>query len=579
MDQNFISVVNLNGINYYVKRDYLLDKWIFYVKDEQENFNYIGDQENERLNQLLYIDIKKVYLRNKINIKALSIILGLNITLTSLTGCAIKKEDLKSIDNLPNFSIENIAEPTPEQKDIFDEIIDEYDENKEIAAEITIKEEIDEQDFNLPNTTEQTAGIQPEIMENNQDEILKQTQINIEKYNMEQFQEIIMENQELFNHMCLVMENNNNIPDYAKRIGISTFPRLMLAKNYINFDDYFNKLSILNYLEREPYPDETYAGYYANTPEIVVLKQAEKESTIYHEFEHFNGSRSDYTCHAIVTFQEGKFFNDIYGLPNPINGSLFEEGLVSSFTQDIGYTDCYSYTRDQKIVDLYTYIFGSELMLEAHQSESKIVILMNAVLELGFTEEEVLDIFSRLDLYHRLMYVYRGNNNVDFLSYQIIDDLTHIFEKKYQKSFLEDQTFGLLIDAFMTIEKGYNIGNELLDSGYKSYSKELYEIINNQESLLKKYFPNELNFDPSFKISLIDMESKSFSVLDKNTKIKVELDNNPDKQEGEFQIINLTFEYKDNKLILEDISMENFRFVNYISSEKSEINNEPIFEK
>ena len=54
-------------------------------------------------------------------------------------------------------------------------------------------------------------------------------------------------------------------------------------------------------------------------------------------------------------------------------------------------------------------------MLEAHQSDSKINVLLNAVLELGFTKEEVLDIFLRLDLYHQLMYIYDdGNVNLDF---------------------------------------------------------------------------------------------------------------------------------------------------------------------
>ena len=310
-------------------------------------------------------------------------------------------------------------------------------------------------------------------------------------------------------------------------------------------------------------------------PEIVILNMTTRDSTIYHEFEHFNGSRKDYSSYVNVTFQNDKFVNDIYGEHYPVHGRLFEEGLVSSFTQDIGYIDSYSYPNDQKVVDIYTYIFGPELMLEAHQSDGKINVLLNAVLELGFTKEEVLDIFLRLDLYHQLMYIYDdGNVNLDFLSYQIIDNLTQIYEKKYHKPFTEDQTFCLLIDAFLNIEKGYNIESELLDSGYIAYSKELLDIINSQESLIETYFPPELYFDHSFKIFSINIESQFFSTLEKNTKIEVILTDNPGQQIGEYQMIFLTFDYKENKLILRNISMEKLKFVQYIQPKEEEIKDE-----
>ena len=189
--------------------------------------------------------------------------------------------------------------------------------------------------------------------------------------------------------------------------------------------------------------------------------------------------------------------------------------------------------------------------------------------------KEVLDIFLRLDLYHQLMYIYDdGNVNLDFLSYQIIDNLTQIYEKKYHKPFTEDQTFCLLIDAFLNIEKGYNIESELLDSGYIAYSKELLDIINSQESLIETYFPPELYFDHSFKIFSINIESQFFSTLEKNTKIEVILTDNPGQQIGEYQMIFLTFDYKENKLILRNISMENTKFVQYIQPKEEEIKDE-----
>lgn len=417
---------------------------------------------------------------------------------------------------------------------------------------------------------------------------------NIEKYEMDQYYNIILNHIEMFNHICLVVENNNKLPSFVKKGVISTFPRLIQAKKYINFNNYFYKLSILEYEEVDEIDEinslYSYIFYDYEFNEIskklipkicypskscIEKNQGNSFSldnineSIYHETEHFNGSKNNLSVDPLIVFSNGRF-SDISNQDKTcvlsLNGRIFEEGLVSIFTRENSYPESETYLEAQRITNLYTYIFGSDKMLESHHSEDKTAVLMNVVLDLGFTPKEVIDIFTRLKIFYNLTDDVNNQKtnqvNLDYLSYQIADDIIHIYEKKQNKSFLTDCLFNILLDAFIKVED-LNIENELKNTGYVPYSLELLRAINEKDSLSNKFFPMEIKFaiELGFKIKSKTVNLNAFNSLDNQIRISIMLDNDLNNKMI-YQKIKINFEFKDNKLVIKDYIFENYKKVN-----------------
>lgn len=414
--------------------------------------------------------------------------------------------------------------------------------------------------------------------------------LNIKKYEMDKYHDIILNHIEIFNHICLVVENNDKLPTFVKKIIISSFPRLIQAKKYINFNNYFSKLSLLEYEEVSEINENksliSYIFYDYEFNEIskelipkicypsksciekhqdnIILHDDINES-IYHETEHFNGSKNNLSVDALLIFSKGRFSDMSYQDKSPLlslNGRIFEEGLVSIFTRENGYPKSDSYLEAQRITNLYTYIFGADKMLESHHSEDKTAVLMNAVLDLGFTPNKVIDIFTRLKIFYDL--IYNENNkktfnvNLDFLSYQIVDDIIHIYEKKQNKSFLTDCLFNILLDDFIKVED-LNIQKDFKNTGYIPYSLELHKAINEKKTFSNNFFPKELKLaiELGFKIKSKTVNLNAFNSLDKQIRISVILDNDFNNKK-----IILNFEFKSNKLVFKDYILENNKKVN-----------------
>ncbi|MDD2208352.1 MAG: hypothetical protein PHG03_02360 [Bacilli bacterium] len=417
---------------------------------------------------------------------------------------------------------------------------------------------------------------------------------NIKKYEMDKYQDMILNHIEIFNGICLVVENNNKLPSFVKKGVISTFPRLIQAKKFINFNNYLYKLSLLEYEEIGEINGikslNSYIFYDYEFNEIsktlipkicypsksCIEKHPENlfffdniNESIYHETEHFNGSKNNLSVDALIVFSNGRF-SDISHQDQTcalsLNGRIFEEGLVSIFTRENGYPESDSYLEAQRITNLYTYIFGAGIMLESHHSEDKTAVLMNAVLDLGFTPEEVIDIFTRLKTFYNLTYDENNskiiNVNLDFLSYQIADDIINIYEKKQNKSFITDCLFNILLDDFIKVED-LNIENELRNTSYVLYSLELLRAINEKESFSNKFFPMEIKvaIELGFKIKFKTVNLNAFNSLDNLIRISVLLDNDYNNKIT-YQKIIINFEFKNNKLVFKDYIFENNQKVN-----------------
>jgi hypothetical protein len=200
-------------------------------------------------------------------------------------------------------------------------------------------------------------------------------------------------------------------------------------------------------------------------------------------------------------------------------------------------------------------------MLESHQSEEKVAVLMNEVLDMGFTHDEVIDIFNRIDFYHRLEHVDFGNRyQIDFLRYQVLDDAIRIYEKSRGNSFQEDKLFCLLLDGLKSrISRDY-ILPALTEIEFELYSPELLDSILNNTPLYELVAPFE-GLEDGFYIANTEVRLNAFNALSDSIEIIREYDNNFHNEPGQYQRIITRFEYINGNLILIDYDIEDYTFI------------------
>lgn len=324
MDINqFLTVFTYKEKKYYLRYNSDYSMLFFYIK-ENNAFIYVGDEENERLNKKITINKKRLYkIRNiRLNTKAMAIILGLNITITSLVGCTVNKGEIEKFNNRSNIYYEQINELA--------DIPVEDNSNGLIRQSQNVI--IDLPNKTLETITDNIALAEDEIEiiedsvssapENNNVDLCR---VNIYKYNMAEYQNIINQNVDLFNKICETVEKNDNLPGNLKMEIVSTFPRLMMAKKYIDFDMYFYRLSILEYEEQLYNAENKLYSEVSNValasfglnenkdglliPKIIVHIKGEKaNSDLHHEVEHFNGSIERTTTKGdSICFINGRF--------------------------------------------------------------------------------------------------------------------------------------------------------------------------------------------------------------------------------------------------------------------------------
>lgn len=337
----------------------------------------------------------------------------------------------------------------------------------------------------------------------------KGTLYYINKYNLFHSFSTFYNNEGIFNDYAMAVEQNIYLPPFIKQEFMNSFKLLVQAKDYFNFDLHLKKIRLVRVEELKRNPGDPMGclkiAYDKKTNQVVpIIKlytEEHKKHIAFHEIQHFNGSKDNLLVNNYTLFINGRFttvesveFEDrkLY-----YDGCtrVFEEGITEILTYNVrnGVT---AYPQFQNVINMYTHIFGEELMLKVHYSNDGLSLILNKLLDFGFSFKEIDDICHRLGVLYRFV-LYGKNEYYAYLSYQVGEDLLKIYEKVKGTSFQNDHTFLILLDHYIHNKDTTDVEKLIQEQKHDIYSQAYHDSFIRKTMLSTPHLNNDMNLNLS----------------------------------------------------------------------------------
>lgn len=295
----------------------------------------------------------------------------------------------------------------------------------------------------------------------------------VKDYNLEDIEDIILENEEFFLKYAYLTLNNKGLEEYKEQV-LRTFNMIVKNKEYLWEDYLLCGLSELRFEKKNVLKDGTIAGLYYDNEKLIEYSE-NTNRVIYHELAHFvdwsinsevysgiyeyDGKYIDDKEYTNLSFQEKKKVDflvlDLSGLRNFIveGGAEANMGIYSFHKVSTVYTN------QTNVYHALSYIYGFDTINEiffSKDSASKLFKLFN---ESGLTKDEIVRFGKAVDPYNKV--------SDDEEMFFAIDTLVDLYEKKYNKSWLDDKEFKIAISHTIKFREF----NDTMTKRYSEYKQ------------------------------------------------------------------------------------------------------------
>ncbi len=295
----------------------------------------------------------------------------------------------------------------------------------------------------------------------------------INKYNLNNIQDTINNNQTLFKKYAYIIENNKDIPKELRIDNLSNsalpiknylyslFPIIVKYEKYLDESKFFYSLTNLSiykdeYFEQK-YTDSAIGKYIRYNNEIAFSNTYRLEkSTVYHELFHFLDIEIGIHDQEIYIYNNKITTDNEYIDKKATKYTIPESYLMleagAEYFSDKNYKtredeeDSYSYIFAIKYLKALIYIYGEDTMEDIFFSPNTEIELAQLYLDAGFTFNEYLDINQK---FNKVTYPSNYPNMEYPTSPQLSEHLLKLYDARYPKPDKKHKDeFNKLIDEF-----------------------------------------------------------------------------------------------------------------------------------
>ena len=318
----------------------------------------------------------------------------------------------------------------------------------------------------------------------------------IEKYDLYDLEDAILENKDNFLKLVDAVEKNTNLPQYVKE-------EFLRKIDYIN--DYKNVENIAGFIDYLPYlvyqlnceMESGVAGTHSMTQglfkiSIISIGQGSDVASVgNHEAFHFIFS----DLNLVPTEEEKQEILEKYQLWHIITGvqfSFIEEGLTEIFSSEYSKENTRTYKGSCYIARTFIEIFGAEAIVAAQHHSYSFLPIVEKLLEF-YTVDEINAMFARFNMYKNYFDaagIYTMNMSdldASVLQYQVVEDLLDMYKKVNGKTKEFEDLFIMLVSPLVHEINFDKINNYIEDGVYKPIIPEYYELVSNN------FFEKSLN--------------------------------------------------------------------------------------
>ena len=361
---------------------------------------------------------------------------------------------------------------------------------------------------------------------------------------------------ELYSNYLNAVYSNPYLSSTDKKEFLKRFKYVNENKNNINFDELYNTISTIR-IVRHPEKKDNILGDFEidnNNKPVINLYAGSTAETLIHEQYHALKYNTYYW--GKVYFYKDKFIgNDEYlNLSSEeklkcekieILGNMIEEAHTSILTakEDNTKNIDYAYEQEVYLYKMYEKIFGYEKMEHIMLSSNQTSDFLNVFLEVGCTKEEAIAFVARLDLFNTLLSK-KYDVDLSSLRYQICDDLTYVYEKKFGHT--NDIILKATIDSILA---NINLGGlSLLERDCNN--KELIQDVMNGDIQIINYIDEKLVFEEYMNYGINSLNIDYFT--DNSPIIYIKVDS--------FYTLEFKIDSNSNLLILNNINHNSEKF-------------------
>ena len=293
----------------------------------------------------------------------------------------------------------------------------------------------------------------------------------IKKYELEDIENLIKNNEELFKKYAYIIENNNDLLNYKKEV-MDLFIILGNNKNYLNemfFLKKLKKLSIAKVSDLGPGVGATYAD-----SEVKVRLVDKYNITIYHELTHFidfsinNKNNIYYLFDCNGEYVIKKEFTNACSLVN-IDTNFITEAGAELYSGKYLTNELEAYNPAPSILSAMEYILGTEEINKWYFEND--AYFKKLWLDMGYSIDETKKIIKYMTNTTQL-----NSNASDNIIY-IIDTLIDLYKNKKDENFMNDKAFVYILRNLIDYQTDFKASK---------YESELNSIINKENNVLNQ---------------------------------------------------------------------------------------------
>lgn len=331
----------------------------------------------------------------------------------------------------------------------------------------------------------------------------------IEKYNLNDYDKLIKENENLFKKYTYIAQKNDGIGKYLPYV-IKLFPVIANNKEYLDEDYFLRALYKLFFYQNDNKVDGN-AGIYHDDTKSIELKVV-SDSVIYHEILHFidfnfnnQNNKENNTLNLYKKGNEIITESSYYDKSPEEQANYYFTSKTYRFISEAG-AELYSldyFENGNKprvyLAIIYIYnalrlIYGDDFMKEVFFKDNGIDLLYQKIVDGGYVPSECLKMFDFFDSYREESFGFR-NEDIQ----NVFDYLVTLYENENNKKWYQDKAFNLFISLLI-----YNNENLLINS---KYYKDLEEKIDIADFINEKAAGSNSEFrnvNPNYYINIVD---------------------------------------------------------------------------
>ena len=277
------------------------------------------------------------------------------------------------------------------------------------------------------------------------------------KYELGDYEDLIDDNEELFQKYVYIAQNNEGVKDYLSYV-IKVFPIIVQNKEYLDENVLLKALFRLHFYEFD-IKDPNIAAYYHDNDKSIELKEV-SPSVLYHEILHFldfNFNNKGTNSVRLYQSNDDYLTEDEYeklGKDEKAKIEVINDQYFQFITEAGAETYSLSSLNSDMLPRVYLpivliyngleLIYGEEFMKEVFFSETGTLQLFKKMRTNGFTNKEIVDLLLLFDKQTKENY---SINDADFI--EIMDNLIQLYEAENNKKWYDDKVFNLFISIVL----------------------------------------------------------------------------------------------------------------------------------